>query len=59
MRISVLTKLQFDTPLKHLTFADAGLESPNGVYMAIQPRHEHNLEDRPPSSQELRETRTF
>ncbi|KUJ22440.1 uncharacterized protein LY89DRAFT_299130 [Mollisia scopiformis] len=54
---------EFDTPLKHLTFKDAGLESPMGAYMSIQPRHEHNMEDqsdmRPASSQELREARTF
>ncbi|KAE8452149.1 hypothetical protein EG329_001616 [Mollisiaceae sp. DMI_Dod_QoI] len=52
---------ELNTPLKHLTFADAGLESPHGVYMAIQPRPGEHTDylGSGPSSSELREARTF
>ncbi|CZR50758.1 uncharacterized protein PAC_00632 [Phialocephala subalpina] len=52
---------ELDTPLKHLSFADAGLASPNGVYTAIKPRPNEQRDDFDlrPGSSEMREARTF
>lgn len=50
-----------DTPLKNLTFADAGLESPSGVYTSIKPRPDEQRDDFDLrlGSSEIREARTF